>query len=102
MGQWADSYINRIQNRETVQFRPHGNSMQPRIKSGQLVTVIPATNMELRENDVVLCSVDGKQYLHLIKKIGLDGKLQIGNNKGHINGWITRDKVYGLVTKVED
>ena len=35
--------------------------------------------------DVVLCKVNGRHYLHLVKAI--QGKrFQIGNNRGRING----------------
>jgi hypothetical protein len=51
-----------------VQFRPRGGSMRGKIESGQLCTVVPALD-ELRVGDVVLCKVNGRQYLHLIKAI---------------------------------
>ena len=52
---------------------------------------------------MVLCQVRGKQWLHLVTGMRNDGKsYQISNNKGHVNGWTTRDKIYGVVTKVED
>ena len=43
---WASDHIARLQDGETVQFRPKGNSMQGKIESGQLCTVepvVPAT-----------------------------------------------------------
>jgi hypothetical protein len=98
---WANAYIEKLQQGETVKFRPRGNSMAPKIKSGQLVTVEPVKGV--REGDVVLCQVKGKQWLHLVTAImfGQD-RIQISNNKGHVNGWTTRDKIYGVVTSVED
>lgn len=38
---WESGLVERLKKGETVQFRPHGNSMVPIIKSGQLVTVAP-------------------------------------------------------------
>jgi hypothetical protein len=38
---WASHYIEKLRNGETVKFRPRGNSMQPKIESGQLCTVEP-------------------------------------------------------------
>lgn len=75
--------------------------MQPRIESGQLVTVVPANAPDIRVGDVVLCKVDGRQWLHLVTAVGSDGRLQISNNKGHVNGWCRPDNVFGLVTCVE-
>lgn len=95
---WATGHIAKLQTGETVSFRPRGNSMVPRIKSGELCTVEPVTIEELAVGDVVLCKVQGAEYLHLVKALQ-DGRVLIGNNKGHINGW-TR-VVYGRLVRVE-
>lgn len=100
-----------LRNGETVKFRPHGNSMQPRIESGQLVTVTPVSlefpNGSIKYfpmpdvGDIVLCKVNGRQILHLVTAIGSDGRYQISNNHGHINGWATPGNIFGVVTRVE-
>lgn len=96
---WATQYIAKLQNGETVQFRPRGNSMAGKVESGQLCTVEPVKG-ELEVGDIVLCKVNGYQYLHLIKaKQG--SRFQIGNNRGRINGWVGRDCIYGKLSKVE-
>ncbi|MGF1581166.1 MAG: S24/S26 family peptidase [Gemmataceae bacterium] len=99
---WATHYIGQLQEGETVQFRPRGDSMKGKIESGQLCTVEPISeDTELRAGDIVLCKVNGNQYLHLIK--ALQGRrFQIGNNCGNINGWIGRNGIYGRLVKVED
>lgn len=102
---WADNYIEKLRKRETVQFRPIGNSMVPHIVSGSLVTVEPLNQWDYQVGDIVLCEmVSGKQYLHFIKKKQKHSMLTytylIGNaGKNHTNGWTTM--VYGKVTKVE-
>lgn len=98
---WAIHHIERLALGETVKFRPRGNSMQPRIESGQLVTVRPCVQDELKKGDVVLCKVSGRQYLHKISAIGADGRFQISNNKGHVNGWVSFGSIYGLCVGVE-
>jgi phage repressor protein C with HTH and peptisase S24 domain len=95
---WADKHIKELAEGKVVQFRPKGNSMTGRINDGQLVTVSP--NVYPAVGDAVLCKVNGNVYVHLVKAIDSDGRFQIGNNKGHINGWTKT--IYGLVTKVED
>ena len=97
---WATHYIAKLQDGETVSFRPRGNSMVPRIRSGQLCTVEPVDADTLSRGDIVLCKVRGNQYLHLVKAIR-DGRFQIGNNRGHINGWIGPDQIYGRLVSVE-
>ena len=91
---WANGHITRLAKGETVSFRPRGNSMVGKIESGQLCTVAPLDERELDVGDIVLCRVNGNQYLHLVKAIQGD-RFQIGNNRGGINGWITRRQIFG-------
>jgi hypothetical protein len=97
---WANHYIEQLRQGDTVQFRPRGPSMKDKIASGQLVTVIPIAGRILEKGDIVLCKVNGHQYLHLIKAIQ-GNRYQIGNNVGGINGWITLGAIYGICTAVE-
>jgi hypothetical protein len=45
--------------------------------------------------------VKGTFYLHLVKAINGD-TYQIGNNRGHINGWTSRNCIYGKCIEVSD
>ena len=74
--------------------------MAPRIKSGQLCTVEPVDPATLQAGDVVLCKVRGSEYLHIVKAIQ-DGRFQIGNNRGFINGWIGSSAIFGKLKSVE-
>lgn len=97
---WASHYIEKLKLNEEVSFRPRGGSMKGKIESGQLCTVAPVKEDELEKGDIVLCKVNGSEYLHLVKAI--QGKrFQIGNNLGRINGWITFHSIYGKLTQVE-
>ena len=99
---WATAYIAKLKSGETVSFRPRGHSMKGKIDSGQLCTVEPITNFEsLQKGDIVLCKVNGNEYLHLIKAIQ-GARFQIGNNRGRINGWIGRAAIFGKCVKIED
>ena len=99
---WATSYIAKLKAGETVSFRPRGNSMQGKIESGQLCTVEPISEMSsLEKGDIVLCKVNGSEYLHLIKAVQ-GPRFQIGNNRGRINGWIGANSIFGICTKIED
>ena len=97
---WATGHIARLQKGETVSFRPRGNSMVPKINSGDLCTVAPAEPSGLQVGDIVLCRVKGSEYLHLVKAIQ-DGRYQIGNNRGRINGWIGPHSIFGKLIRVE-
>ena len=76
--------------------------MKGKIDAGQLVTLRPCRGAgDLEVGNAVLCVVDGKPWLHFISAIK-DRKFQIANASGHVNGWTTADKIYGVVTKVEN
>ena len=99
---WAAPYIEKLKLGETVSFRPRGHSMKGKIQSGQLCTVKPIENIEkLQKGDIVLCKVNGNEYLHLIKAIQ-GPRFQIGNNRGRINGWISANSIIGICTRIED
>lgn len=76
--------------------------MKGKIESGQLCTVAPVSDPSiLSKGDIVLCKVNGNEYLHLIKAVqGL--RFQIGNNRGRINGWIGPNSIFGKLEKIED
>lgn len=52
------------------------------IKSGSLVEIKPL----------------GREYLHLVGATK-GNRYLIQNNRGHINGWITRNNIYGIYSK---
>ena len=91
---WADGHIARLATGETVSFRPRGHSMTGKVDDGQLCTVAPVGDHPLAVGAIVLCRVRGAQYLHLIKAIR-GARYQIGNNRGGINGWVTRRQIVG-------
>jgi hypothetical protein len=97
---WATAHIERLRRGETVTFRPRGHSMRGKVESGQLCTVEPADPASLAVGDVVLCKVNGRQYLHLIKAVG-GGRFLIGNNRGGVNGWVSASAIYGKCVRVE-
>ena len=94
---WATAYIQKLVAGETVSFRPRGHSMTGKVNDGQLVTVVPLGSPPL-VGEVVLCKVNGAEYLHLVKAVK-GTRYLIGNNKGGTNGWTNR--VFGRVVKVE-
>lgn len=101
MGQFT-AYIEQLKQGQQVSCRPRGNSMTPRIRSGDLCHIEPITeNMVIEAGDVVLCKVKGKEYLHLVSAVRHGGLLQISNNHGHVNGWIGPKQVFGRLVHVE-
>lgn len=102
---WATDYIRQLKEGITVKFRPRGQSMKPKINSGELCTVVPVGEggldpATLQKGDIVLCKVGGSEYLHLISAIQ-GPRFQISNNHGHVNGWVTAGNVFGKCISVE-
>lgn len=97
---WATAHIEKLRGGATVSLRPRGNSMSGKIESGQLCTVEPVDHAALTVGDIVLCKVNGREYLHLIKAIQ-GPRFQIGNNRGRVNGWVSANAIFGRLTRVE-
>jgi len=90
-----------LQNGETCKVTGYGNSMTPILLSGQSVICVPVTEeTELKKRDIVLCKVNGHFYLHLIHSIRNGVTFLIGNNHGHMNGWVSKSKIYGVVREI--
>jgi phage repressor protein C with HTH and peptisase S24 domain len=84
-----------------VSWKPHGNSMTPKIYSGEQVFIKRVPVAAYRIGDIVYAKVKGSFYLHLISAIDeTKARYQISNNHGHVNGWTTSDKLFGMCIKV--
>lgn len=92
--------VRELSEGRSVTLKPHGNSMTPIIKSGQRIVLSPVLASEVEVGDAVLAKVKGRYFIHKVTAIGDDGRFQISNNHGHVNGW-TR-QVYGKVTQIGD
>lgn len=95
-----DAMAARVAAGETVRFRPTGSSMAPLVRSRDLVVVAPVDPAKLQVGDIVLVRVSGTTYLHLVTALQGD-RVQIGNNRGRVNGWTGRHRVFGLCVEVE-
>jgi hypothetical protein len=95
-----DAVAARVAAGATVQFKPTGNSMVPLIRSRQPVKVVPVDPGKIEVGDIVLAKVAGTVYLHLVSAIA-NGRVQISNNRGRVNGWTSPERVYRLCVEVE-
>ena len=76
-------------------MKPKGNSMSPRIKSGERICIVQQLRYEV--DDVVFCKVKGRYMVHLIAAYNPKRGYQITNLKGHVNGW--SKTIYGKAFK---
>lgn len=97
-----DAVAGRLAGGASVEFRPSGSSMVPLIRSRALVTVAPVDPSKLEVGDIVLARVAGTVYLHLVSAVEPARKrVQISNNRGHVNGWTGYGRVHGICTAVD-
>lgn len=94
----AKTKAERLFNGETFETSEGGNSMVPLIYSRQKHTLAPADINTIAVGDIVYCKVHGRFFTHLVKALDPKKGAQIGNNKGHINGWTKQ--IYGKVIKI--
>ena len=89
-----------LQQGETCIVVGYGNSMTPKLMSGEAVIMEPVNeDTVLEKGDIVLVKVNGKYYCHLISAIRKNS-YQISNNHKHVNGWVSKSKIYGrMVSK---
>lgn len=79
-----------------------GGSMEPILHSGETFHFQSVTEeIRLSEGDIVFCEVNSELLLHKITAIN-GNKIQIGNNKGKVNGWTTKEHIFGKYIKTVD
>jgi hypothetical protein len=96
---WVTQAVEGLRAGESVQVRPRGHSMRPRINDGYLVTIAPCDPATIEKGDIVLVRLRGNWLLHLVTALNGE-RVQIGNNHGRINGWAGRRSILGRVTDV--
>lgn len=93
--------MQKLKDGETCIIQGFGQSMTPILQSGQPVKVAPVTgDTPLKKGDIVFCKVNGHFYLHKILAVKNETTYQIGNNHGHVNGWVSRNTIYGKVSEI--
>lgn len=95
----------RLKLGQTIKFSEKGNSMVPKIYSGQECTYRPVMfESDIKVGDMVWCKVGKHHFTHLVSaKKNMKGftQYQISNNHGRVNGWIPFDKIFGKVIEIE-
>jgi len=91
-----------------VIWKPKGNSMTPKIHSGDQVKIKVFCTYAYRVGDIVYAKVNGNYYLHLLTAIDTSqgegdlARFQISNNRGRINGWTDAKNMFGICVQVQD
>ena len=102
--QWAQFARDELRAGRTAQVRPRGHSMTGRINDSDLVTLAPCAPNDLAAGDIVLSSIKGRRFFHLVLHLiyERDGeRFLIGSATGRLDGWIGSNDIFGKVTQVE-
>lgn len=75
--------------------------MLPLIVSGARVVLAPLGDRQLQAGDIVLAKVKGNWYLHKVSAVS-GQRVQIANNRGHVNGWTSRAQVVGRAVEIDN
>jgi hypothetical protein len=101
---WASAVIRKLKNGETVTLVMRTKAMTGVIDWGDKCRIEPVRKgMKLKVGDIVLCKVYGKEHLQKILYIDEeDGRIQIGNHRGRVEGFAAASEVYGRFCQIEE
>lgn len=74
--------------------------MRPLIESGAEVELAPIKD-GIQVDDIVLVRVAGRVYLHKVSALDR-GRVQISNNQGRVNGWVSSNAVMGRAIRIDN
>jgi hypothetical protein len=100
---WAKRARKALQKGETTTVKPRGHSMDPLVKDGATVTLEPIDDPQtIKKGAIVLVRVKGRDYLHLVHGTRNGKQWLIGNNKGHLNGWVGAHALFGKAVEIDN
>jgi len=79
---------------KSVEYPHTGGYLAPKVRNGETVKVFPATLSDLNPEDIVLCRIDGKIILGMVKDFRSD-RAMISDVAGKKMGWATNAHIYG-------
>jgi hypothetical protein len=90
-----------LEDKGEVVIRCNGRSMMPIIAPKEAIHLRKVLSTQLRVGDAVFCRINGALQVHKLTAIDGD-RYQISNNRGHVNGWIGANCIFGLARQIED
>ncbi len=75
--------------------------MRPIIAPQEAIHLRKVDPSQLRVGDAVFVRINGNLQVHKITAID-NGRYEIGNNHGHINGKVGAQAIFGLAVQIED
>jgi signal peptidase I len=87
----------------SFRFQAKGYSMTPAIRNGDIITLSPLRNIELRRGDVVAFRHPERPQMLVHRVLHAQVKKYFikGDNCSEADGWIPAENILGLIIKVE-
>lgn len=90
-----------LEEKGEVVIKAQGKSMQPKIMDGSSIFLKKVDSSQLRVGDAVFVKVKSSLVVHEIGAINGD-QFKIQNHKGFVNGWVSKNAIYGLCVATND
>lgn len=97
---WADRAKEVLQRGEKTVIYSKFDSIQNRISAGDAVHLRPVRKTPPKEDDIVLASIQGKDYFGEVATVN-KGKYLVGNKNNKKLFWIGQENIFGVVTNVD-
>jgi hypothetical protein len=99
MGLFTTS-IECLQQGKAVPLTVTGGQLAPKVPVGTILTLSPVNDdTTLKPGDIVLCRVDDRDRLLLVKSISV-GRVKLGTPTKPLDGWASRASIFGYARGV--
>jgi hypothetical protein len=90
-----------LEEKGEVVIKCNGNSMLPIIAPKEAIHLKKINPSQIRVGDAVFVHINKNLQVHKVGAIDKN-RFRIENNKGHINGWVNANAIFGLAVQIED
>lgn len=97
---WAERAKEMLQRGENTVIYSKFNSIQDRIGAGDAVHLRPIRRKPIKNNDLVLVNIQGRDYFGEVAEIRGD-KFLVGNKNNNKLFWIKQNNIFGIVTNID-
>ena len=97
---WATGYIEKLRGGETVSFRPKETRWLVRSNRANSVLWLLCSRIP-SESGTSCCAKSTGENIPAFDQGDSGTAIQIGNNRGRINGWVTASAIFGSVFELK-
>jgi hypothetical protein len=91
-----DEIIQKLMDNEQVEIKITTNSLEPKIRAHQKITIVPVMGWQsVEDGDAVICKVNKSYIYGIVAKSNVARGVQINDGKNFVLGWTKY--VYGKI-----